>query len=651
MRKLRKGNDGFHGGLPAAVLVLLLVPAFAGAQDGAERYQPARTRADYDAPAVSEDDYDYAAQTLRVSVWLDRDQDEVYNRGDEQRVTFQTNEDAYAVVYRIDTDGLVSVLWPRDRLDDGFVFGGHEYRLPGREAAALRIREEEGEGYVQAVVSRYPFDLRALEIDFLGEGGDDYGFRVAGDPFLAMNEVNFAITGLEDSRDQVVTNHARYYVHRVVDHPRYLCSQCHTDDTPRYDPYAGHCTLEIEYDYGWSNRWYATYGYYPVYWNPVYVYVDPWTWRPWVNFWYDPWYVCAPWQGWYGSYWGCYTWYDSPYYSGNCGSRWDGGDRRHRPLNRHGDSVAVRKVHEYDKVTRQVTRSRLDDNEREAMVARRPLARREDGKGVTRGDRTHPSPVTVARGEKPMARDMDRFTGSGGSQRGGGLRIRPEAGSGGSSAVAGERPVRRHTAGGGERAPSLQPVRPVRRSAGEPVRGEAGGVRGAPSTREQDRDGVRALNPRQSGTRTWNSGGSRSGSQGVERPTRVRPGENSQDRGQPPVDRPTRVRPGEGARDREPAPAERPARPPRRDDGPSRRDESSAVRGTPAPTRETPPAAREAQPAPQRQDPPQRQEAPRRTEPARGRDSGDSGARSGDNGDSRSGGDAPVRRSPAPNRR
>ena len=34
---------------------------------------------------------------------------------------------------------------PRDRLDDGFVFGGHEYRLPGREAPALRIRESEGE--------------------------------------------------------------------------------------------------------------------------------------------------------------------------------------------------------------------------------------------------------------------------------------------------------------------------------------------------------------------------------------------------------------------------------------------------------------------------------------------------------------------------
>lgn len=683
MRKLLNGIDSLRAGLAIGSLALVLLPVTARAQAAVDRYQPERTRSDYGAPAASEDDYDYAAQSLRVSIWLDRDQDEIYNRGDEQRVTFQTNEDAYAVVYRIDTDGLVSVLWPRDRLDDGFVFGGHEYRLPGREAPALRISESEGEGYVQAVVSRYPFDLRSLELDFLGEGGRErYEFRVAGDPFLAMNEVNHAITGLEDSRDHVITNHARYYVHRVVDHPRYLCSQCHTDDTVRYDPYAGSCTLEIEYDYGWSNHWYATYGYYPVYWNPVYVYVDPWTWRPWVNFWYDPWYVCAPWQGWRGAYWGSYAWYDSPYYYGNCWTRWDGGDRRYRPLNRHGDPVAVRKVREFDKVSRQVVRTPLADDERQAMVARRPLAGRGDGKGGPResigragGGRdggASVAPVAVARGEKPMVRQAERFPTANTGNRGGGLRIRPESG-GGTTSVGADRPTRRHTAGDGERAPGLQPVKPVRRSAGEPTRGTSEGVRGAPQGREQDRDGVRALNPRQQETRTWNSGG-RSG-QGTERPARN--------------ERPTRIRSGDDSRDRGEAPATPPARGTRREDGgregraveprrgPSgndgareatpergasgRRDEGAARRGdapravretpppaareTPRAVRETPPPAREAPP------PPARQEAPRRSEPSRGRDAGaGDGARSGDGGDARSG-EAPARRSPNAARR
>ena len=225
------------------VALLWLAPS-AGAQTaaGSDRYQPERSRDDYGQAGDSDKDFDYAAQTLRVALWLDRDEDEIYQRGDEQRVGFQTNEDAYAVVYRIDTDGMVTVLWPRDRLDDGFVFGGHEYRLPGRESAALRINEQEGEGYVQAIVSRYPFDLRALELDFLQDaGGTRVDFRVAGDPFLAMNEVNYAITGLEDAGDHVITNHVRYYVHKRVDHPRYLCMQCHTEDSVRYDPYEGHC--------------------------------------------------------------------------------------------------------------------------------------------------------------------------------------------------------------------------------------------------------------------------------------------------------------------------------------------------------------------------------------------------------------------------
>jgi hypothetical protein len=598
--------------------------------DGVAQYQAERSREDYGRAATGEDDYDYAAQSLRVSVWLDRDEDEVYRRGDEQRVVFQTNEDAYAVVYRIDTDGLVTVLWPRDRLDDGFVFGGHEYRLPGRESAALRIDESEGEGYVQAVVSRYPFDLRPLELDFLGD--DDrgrYDFHVAGDPFLAMNEVNYAVTGLENSADHVITNHARYYVHRVVDHPRYLCMQCHTDDSPRYDPYAGNCTLDIDYDYNWSNNWYSRYGYYPVYWNPVYVYVDPWTWRPWVNFWYDPWYVCAPWQGWRSSYWDCYTWYDSPYYRGGCGTGWEGGGRRYHPLNRHGDSVAVRKSREHDTVTRQVTRTRLDPNERDAMVARRPLAGR-GGKGSERIV-NGASPVTVARGDKPLARKVERYTPAASSGRGGGLRIRPGS-SGDSQADAGSRPdkpTRRHTSAGNDQEARMTPVRPVARGADNGSRrpAETGTVRPGDtgSQRDGDRDGVRALNPRQRGSRVWNSTTGRSNQPSErntrpDRPVRSRTEGADDNRGSAPAESPrggSEARPGrDGGQRRQPAESSnREGAAPRANDSGSRKSDDSR-RGSqvaPQPSREAPRQGRESTPAPApaRQEPVRRQESPR----------------------------------------
>jgi len=276
---------------------------------------------------------DYDAQPLRVNIWHDRDEGDVYRRGESVRIHFETKQDAYAVVYRIDASGEVTVLWPRSRMDDGFVFGGHVYNLPSPGAPRIKVGAEDGIEYIEAVVSLYPFDLRGLDLDFHHEREDvSRAFFVAGDPFLAMNEINHEITGLEDPADFVVTNYTNYYVGREVAHPRYMCSQCHDDDV-RYEPYRDTCSIEIHYDYGWYNDWYGRYGYYPVYYYPAYYYVDPWTWSPWVNYWYRPWYR---WPGGFAYSWGwdCYVWNYSPYWRGDSWVRYKAGNRRYRPLDK-----------------------------------------------------------------------------------------------------------------------------------------------------------------------------------------------------------------------------------------------------------------------------------------------------------------------------
>ena len=275
----------------------------------------------------------YSDQTLRVSLWLDKDSDQVYRRGEPVQITFQANEDAYAVIYHIDVEGRVGILWPTSRYSDGFIFGGHQYRLPSREGNRLRVGEAEGVGYVQAVVSRYPFDLRDLALDFHHENGDHaHDYYVAGDPFLAMNEVNYAVTGLEDAGDLVVTNYVSYYVHRQVDHPRYLCFQCHDTDEA-YEPYQDTCTVSIHHDYGWMNQWWGAYGYYPAYYYPTFYYVDPWTHARWVNYWYDPWYrwpavAVYDWRD------PCYNWHYSPYWRSDSWTANQQGNRRYTPLDR-----------------------------------------------------------------------------------------------------------------------------------------------------------------------------------------------------------------------------------------------------------------------------------------------------------------------------
>lgn len=377
----RHASKGWVGALASMLVVWTLLVTV-----GPVQAQTMPAPDDIDSAAL---EARYATQSLRVSLWLDKSQDEVYRRGEPLSVTFQTNEDAYAVLYHIDVEGRVSVLWPTSRYSDGFAFGGHQYRLPSRQGERLRVGGDEGVGYVQAVVSAYPFDLRDLELDFHHEPTrEPFDFYVAGDPYLAMNEVNFVVTGMEDPSEFAVSNHVSYYVHRPVDHPRYLCFQCHDTDV-RYDPYDDHCTINVQYDYSWHNDWWDRYGYYPVYYYPVYVYVDPWAGIHWTNYWYSPWYRW-PWSPWHSWNYACYSWHYSPYYTHDVYVARKHADRRYRPLDR--DRVKQRD-RSLVRTKNQLVRGERPDDDRLRAVKERQV---------------------IADARKPGTESRERIRGSGG---------------------------------------------------------------------------------------------------------------------------------------------------------------------------------------------------------------------------------------------
>ncbi len=495
--------------------------------------------------ACADNQFDYSSQTMRVGVWIDNlDEGDVLDRGEEINVGFQTNEDAYAVVYRINTDGLVSVLWPRSRMDDGFVFGGHEYLMPVTGAPRLVAGSSTGEGFIEAVVSKYPFDLRDLALDFHHEyDAEKFNFMVSGDPFLAINEVNFAITGMEDSADFVVTNYLNYYVHKQVEHPRYLCSQCHDDDDLADNPYENDCTFDITVDYGWANDWYNEEGYYPVYYNPVYVYYDPWTWRPWVNFWYEPYYTCPTRPGFHYNY-TSYVWCDSPYYKYD-GIRVKTGRGLYQRPGQSSSSGRPR-TSDYTGVSGRIAQRGPTDSERISMKQKRPVqgidGRIRNGGNI---DRNHTGSV-VTRGEKPMARKRPVFDSAVRSTSRGGLQIRPS----------GNRQTTKPRTHVG-RKENLSPVRTQpgsNRSSGRPrglfpVRGNSGSgtgstttVRGSsrsipdrnqsvkPSGRSSSSSAgrIKPVEPRKKGTRIWNSrSGSQTGDRKVRKPARSSSGRKS----------------------------------------------------------------------------------------------------------------------------
>ncbi len=503
------------------------------------------------APAEEAGGFDYSAQSLRTSLWLDKADDEVYRKGDQQVVGFQTNEDAYAVVYRVDTEGLVSVLWPRSRYDDGFIFGGHEYVLPVSGAQRLRVSSQEGEGFVEAIVSRYPFDLRDLAIDFHHEQGSEIrDFYVAGDPFLAMNEVNYAVTGLEDTADYVITNYRSYYVHQKVEHPRYLCVQCHDENEVVYEPYQDTCTLEISYDYGWYNSWYGRYGYYPVYSQPVYVYVDPWSWNPWVNFWYTPYYTCAP-TPYYSWGYSTYCWNDSPYYYGNSSVRYKDGAGRYRALGKNGIHSG-KNARSFEQVTRMV-RGKPTSDVRTAMRSKSPIAGsrnggiRADGVTVGRGTDTRLSD-SAFRGEAPVSRPRSKYDKPVGRKGQSGLRIRS---SGTKEGIRTNRDGSRHIssdAKGQRRKPGsvggINGTSVNRGSVSVRPNQPANGSYSKPDGRNnRSSNTIRTVEPRQKGTRLWNSN-PRSGSAGQgDKPAQIKRPDQRSNNGTRSVKQPKRIKP------------------------------------------------------------------------------------------------------------
>src|SRR4029077_9501139 len=68
----------------------------------------------------------------RIELWANRGDAAVYTRGERVQLFFRLDQDAYVTIFRVDTDGRVRVLFPRDPWEDNFARGGREYEVQGR---------------------------------------------------------------------------------------------------------------------------------------------------------------------------------------------------------------------------------------------------------------------------------------------------------------------------------------------------------------------------------------------------------------------------------------------------------------------------------------------------------------------------------------
>jgi len=261
-----------------------------------------------------------AQRGLDVEVWTDRGHDGVYQPGDAMEVRTRTSDDAYLLVYEIDAEGRVNLLYP-DRGSRGFVDGRETLKVPSeRSNLELVVEGPVGQGFVVAVASREPFrdlpwylrpyDVHAEGVGYAGEPDDEEGVtregRIVGDPFVAMERIRRRVVRDADAADAFATAYTSYYVHHEVRYPRYLCNDCHRPNRwtwwDGFDPYYAQCSVfDFRVNWGW--------GWGPSYWFgavPYYYYVYradcPPRYRP-----YSTRTICySSWDGWprWSSLWG-----------------------------------------------------------------------------------------------------------------------------------------------------------------------------------------------------------------------------------------------------------------------------------------------------------------------------------------------------------
>jgi Domain of unknown function (DUF4384) len=174
----------------------------------------------------------------RVAVWADRD--DPYARGDGADVFLNVAVPSHVAVLRVDTDGRLRVLFPRQPWTDTYVEEERELQVSGpRGGRAFLVDDDPGVGYLLAIASSEPLDFRSIT------RGDswDYrlidGGRIQGDPYVRLTDLvaTLAPAGHYDY------DISPYYVGQRYDYPRFVCYGCHANaSNHEWDPYGSSCS-------------------------------------------------------------------------------------------------------------------------------------------------------------------------------------------------------------------------------------------------------------------------------------------------------------------------------------------------------------------------------------------------------------------------
>ncbi len=180
-----------------------------------------------------------------VSLTLDDPVGSVYRAGEEVGVSVRTDSDAYVVVFNIDTDGFVHLLYPEDGKSLRKFSSGRVYEFPEDPDRALVVGGSEGIEFLFALAVENRDYINEQEVRFLADNEnlpEDRKFRLTGDPLLGANRVASQLVRGIAQRPGVTLSFTYFYIDKSVDYPRYLCEDCYDKGT---DPYASGMPLYV----------------------------------------------------------------------------------------------------------------------------------------------------------------------------------------------------------------------------------------------------------------------------------------------------------------------------------------------------------------------------------------------------------------------
>ncbi len=189
-----------------------------------------------------------AAVDLDVSLRLIGGTGAVLMPGRDINLTFQTSSDAYVIIYNIDSEGYVHLLYPANGRPE-MISGRKVYFLPEQGAGVTwEVGSNTGVEYIHAIAVSDPSRIDRDELYYLAQNStmpEERRLRIDMDPFLAFNMIDEELIG-DAERMTPATDYTYFYINRKVDYPGYLCYKCHSPSKIP-DPYAMECPeVDIE---------------------------------------------------------------------------------------------------------------------------------------------------------------------------------------------------------------------------------------------------------------------------------------------------------------------------------------------------------------------------------------------------------------------